>query len=264
MMVWKRIAAGLILLLAAAVFFLALAGSVGVWIVKGPVTERATRVFERIDAALDVADKGLKHVKTSLVRAAKHLDGVRAEQRELARQPQPNNARRRTMARTVQRTVAPDLASTHEKLQTAAEAAAVVNSVLEDMRTFPFLSASRLDVAPLTEINSRLSAVESSAWELSRLLSEPQPDSAPDAVTPQLSQVDQALKRMGVLIDDYEPRLTQVRQRAEQLKSRTFAWITPASVLVSLGCFWIALSQVSVLAHAWSWSRRSCSDNSRP
>jgi hypothetical protein len=59
MNVCKRILAGLTLLVSAAMLLLGLAGGVGVWIVKGPVTDKATPVFERIDAALDVAERSL-------------------------------------------------------------------------------------------------------------------------------------------------------------------------------------------------------------
>jgi hypothetical protein len=41
--------------------------------------------------------------------------------------------------------------------------------------------------------------------------------------------------------------------QTQVLKSRTLPWITPAAVVVSLVCLWIALSRVSVLAHARSW-----------
>src|SRR5262249_51068883 len=58
MRVGKRILAGITLLLGVAGLLLSLAGGVGVWIVKGPVTERATHVFGRIDAALTVAEQG--------------------------------------------------------------------------------------------------------------------------------------------------------------------------------------------------------------
>jgi hypothetical protein len=46
---------------------------------------------------------------------------------------------------------------------------------------------------------------------------------------------------------------TEVRQRAEGLKSRALLWVTPAAVLISVVCFWTALSQVSLMSHAWSW-----------
>jgi hypothetical protein len=105
----------------------------------------------------------------------------------------------------------------------------------------------------LTGINDGLTRVESSAWELLRLLGESGPEADAGAASTQLSQIDQTLKTMQGWIADYEPQLLQVRQRTEALQSRTLPWITPAAVLITLVCLWIALSQVSVLAHAWSW-----------
>ncbi len=251
MKVLKRILAGFTLLLAAVVLLLSLAGGVGVWLVKGPVTERATRVFERIDAALDIADKALGQVKDSLARAAERLDSVREEQRKLAQQPQKVNPLRRLIARKVQQNIAPEVGNAQEKLHTVAEAAVVVNSVLEDAGNLPFLSATGLDSDRLAEISNRLAGVGPAAWELSRLLGEPGGDAG--GAGTQMSRVEQAVKTVQGLLTEYEPQLTQVRQRTEALKSRTLFWITPAAVFISVACFWIALSQVSVLVHAWSW-----------
>jgi hypothetical protein len=257
MRVCTRILAGLTLLLGAVGLLLGLAGGGGVWIVKGPVTARATRVFERIEAALDVADQGLAQAETSLARAAERLDGAREEQRKLAREPQGSSALRRTLARTVQRTVAPELGDAHQKLHTVAEAAVVVNSVLEDVGSFPFLSTSGLDIDRLNEINDRLADVGPAAWELSRLLGEPAAGPDSDAASAQLFRIEQALKTMRRLIAEYQSQVRQVRQRTEAVKSRTLPWITPASALVSFVCFWIALSQVGLLFHAWSWWKHS-------
>jgi hypothetical protein len=259
MKVLKRILAGFTLLLGAAVLLLSLAGGVGIWMVKEPVTDRATRVFGRIEAALDIADKGLDQVKKSLARAAERLDSVRDEQKKLAQKPQKINPLRRLLARKVQQNIAPEVGDAQEKLHTVAEAAVVVNSVLEDVGNLPFLSAAGLDSDRLKEINNRLATVGPAAWELSRLFGEPEGD-AGDAST-QLSLVEKALKTMQGLIAEYEPQLTQVRQRTEALKSKTLSWITPAAIAVSLVCFWIALSQVSVLSHAWSWWKRSGHNN---
>jgi hypothetical protein len=247
----NRILTGFTLLLGAAVLLLSLAGGVGVWLVKGPVTERATRVFGRIDAALDVADTGLDQVKKSLARAAGRLDSVREEQRELPQKQEKINPLGRLMARKVQQNIAPEIGNAQEKLHAVAEAAVVVNSVLEDVGHLPFLSVTGLDSGRLTDLNNRLAAVGPAAWELSRLFGEPGGDMG-DA-NKQLSLVEKALKTMQGLIAEYEPQLTQVRQRTEALKSKTFSWITPAAVLISVACFWIALSQVSVLIHARSW-----------
>ncbi len=257
MLVCKRILVGLTFLLATVGLLLSLAGGIGVWMVKEPVTERATWVFERINAALDVADQNLDHAKTSLARAADRLDTARAEQRRIAQAPQRAGTMRRMLARTVQRSIAPELGNAHEKLHTVAEAAFVVNSVLEDVGSFPILSVSGLEVESLTEMNSRLANVAPAAWELSRLLGEPAGESDEDGAGAQFFRIDQTLKTVQRLIAGYKTRVAQVRQRAETLKSDTLTWITPAAVLVSVICLWIALSQVSLLCHAWSWWRPS-------
>jgi hypothetical protein len=257
MKVCKRILAGLALLLGTAGLLLSLAAGVGVWIVKEPVTARATNVFGRIEAALDVADQGFDHVNSSLARATERLDSARQEQRKLAQEPQKNRALGRLLARTVQQRIAPEIDDAHETLHTVAEAAVVVNSVLEDVGNLPFLSVSGLDLGRLTEINSRLADVGPAAWELSRLLGEVGSKSESDAAATQLSRIEQALKTLRGLIAEYESQVTQVRQWTQELKSRTLPWITPASVAASLVSFWIALSQVSVLAHARSWWRHA-------
>jgi hypothetical protein len=260
MMLGKRILAAIALVLGTAMLLISLAGAIGVWIVKGPVTERATHVFERIEAALNLAGQTLDHVDTSLARAAERLEGAREEESKLAKEPQRANAMRRTLARTVQRTIVPEVGNAQAKLHSVAEAAVAVNSVLEDVGSLPFLSTAGLDTDRLAEMNSRLADVGPAAWELSRLLGEPGPES--DEAGGQLSRVGQAVQTLRTSVADYKSQMTQVQQRTEALKSRTLQWITPVAVLISLICFWIALSQVSVLCHAWSWWKQPGPQNS--
>jgi hypothetical protein len=257
MRILRQILAGFTLLLASLILLLSLVVGIGVWIVKGPVTAKVTRTFERIDAALDIADQGLDHVKTSLDNAAERLDKVRQDRRQLPREPAKLNAARRFLSRTVQRQVAPEISDANEKLHTVAEAAFVVNSILEDLGNFEFLSVAGLDLRQLTEMNNQLAGVAPAAWDLSRLIGESPAAPGSDTDTAQLSRVDRTLKTIRGLVAEYEPQLTQVRQRTEALKSRTLRWITPAVALVSVISFWIALSQVSLLCHAWSWWKHS-------
>jgi chromosome segregation ATPase len=259
MMVCKRILSLITLFFSTIGLLLSLAGGVGIWIMKQPVTEKATRVFERIEGALDLADQGLDQVNQSLANAADRLESVREEQRKLGAEPQRGNVARRLMARTVQQRIAPELSDAHEKLDKVAQAAVVANSVLEDLGNFPLLSASGLDLDRLGEVNRTLSQVESSAWELSRLFGETEADAGAE-----MSRIEHALKRMRELIVEFELRVTEVRHRTEELKSRTLGWITPASILISLACFWIALSQGSLMCHAWSCWKHSGRNNSRP
>jgi hypothetical protein len=257
-----RTLAGFTFLVSLVMLLLSLAGGVGVWVVKEPVRAKATHAFERVEGALDVADQSLDHVKASLARAAERLDGVREEQRKLAANPPKLNTMRRFLTQTIQQRVAPELGDANEKLHTVAEAAVVVNSVLEDLGTFPLLSVTGLDVDQLRDLNGSLSQVATSAWNLSRLLGEPPPPSDPDAAAMQLSRVERTLKTIQGLVAKYEPQLREVRQRTEELKAKTLPWITPAAIIISVVCFWVALSQVSLMVHACSWWRRAGKGNS--
>jgi hypothetical protein len=109
-------------------------------------------------------------------------------------------------------------------------------------------------------MNDRLATVAPAAWELSRLLGEPEADS--DAARNQVSRIERTLTTLRERIAEFEPQVTEVRRRTEWLKSRTLPRVMPAAVVISAVCFWVALSQISVACHAWSWWNRSSHDNS--
>jgi F0F1-type ATP synthase membrane subunit b/b' len=254
----KRILAGFILLLAAAMLVFSLAAGIGIWFVRAPVMDRATTLLGRIEAALDAAGQGLNQVKASLGRAADRLNEVTDEERELARGPQKkSDKRRQLLAQKVQQRLAPVLGDSYAKLQKIAEAAVVINSVLEDVGNLPGLQVAGLEGNQLEAINSQLAAVSSSAWALSRLLGEPASAAGHDPVDEQLSQVEQSLQKMQTLLAQYEPRLTQVRQQTATLKARALGWITPGTIGIALVCYWIAFSQAVMMSRAWSWWRKS-------
>jgi flagellar biosynthesis chaperone FliJ len=245
----RRIAAALVCLVSLVGLILSLAGGIGVWIIKEPVQQKVLYLFGRVETKLDIAEQGLDHAQESLTRAAERLESVNEERRKAAQQPQPGGIGR-FLARTVQQRLAPELGNAQETLHTVAEAAVVVNSVLEDVGSFPMLATSGLDLTRLTEMNSRLADVGPAAWELSRLLGETSADS--DA---QASRIERTLQTLPKLIADYQAQVAQVRERVDAIKAKVLFWMLPGAILISFVFFWIAFSQVSVLFHARSWWR---------
>jgi hypothetical protein len=69
--------------------------------------------------------------------------------------------------------------------------------------------------------------------------------------------MDQILKRITRLLDEYGPRFSELRARTMALKSKALRWITPAAIIISVVCFWMALSQISLIFHARAWWRLS-------
>jgi hypothetical protein len=253
MTVFKRLVAGLALLLGVVGLLLSLAAVVCVWVVKGPVTARATRVFERVDAGLKVVDTSIVEAQKSLARAADNLEAVKEERKQVPHDAPRGDPKRLAVAGRV-RTLAPDLSSAHEALHAVSDAAVVVNSVLEDVGNFPLLSESGLDTDELKDLKKRSNGVGSAAWELSGLLEGPSKD---DEAGDRVSRIEGGLTTMRRALGEYHARAMQARQRTDALRSRVLTWITPAAVIFSLVCLWVALSQISVLSHAWSWWKSS-------
>jgi hypothetical protein len=250
----RRILGAIGCLLAVTGLLLSLAAGVGVWVLREPVTARTTQIFGRIDVGLDLAEKGLEHARQSLTQAGARLEDVKQERMQPTRQPRKGDTSRKFLARTVQKKVGPELDDARQKLQAVAEAAVVVNSVLDELGSVAGISVPGFDTDRLAEISARLDKVAPAVWELSRRLGEGEPDAEADA---QLSGVEQGLQTLRERVGDYESQVGQVRQRETEIKARTLSWITPAAILLSLVCFWIALSQICILTRAWSWFKSS-------
>jgi hypothetical protein len=249
----KRIAAGVVMLLGVVGLVVSLVAAVGVWVVRAPVLARTTAIFGRVEAAIDTADRGLDHAQTSLARAGERLESLREDQKKSTEDPGKSAALRRGMARTLQQRLAPELGDAHATLHTVAEAAVVVNSVLEDVGNVPLLATSGLDVDRLDDFNRRLADVGPAAWELARLLDES--GSGRDPADAGLSQIEHTMKTLSGRIAEFQVQVAQARQRTETLKVRIISSITWTAVVVCVISVWIAFSQVSVLCHAWTWWR---------
>jgi hypothetical protein len=248
----RRTVAGLVFVLAPVVFLLSLAGAVGVWVVKGPVAEKATRTFGKAESALNLAAEGLGQARASLDRAAEGLGQAREEQRARAGEPRrgPN------LSRMIARSVSPEIAEAGGKLHAVAEAAVVVNTILDDVGNVPFLSTAGLDLDQLKQVNEQLARVGPAAWDLSRRLGESGNAPGP-AAADELSQVERSVAAVRGLLAEQEPRVAAARGRTETVKATVFRWLTPVAVLVTALCVWVAFSQISLLAHAWQWWKGS-------
>jgi hypothetical protein len=247
----KRILGALALLLGTIGLIGCLFVGVGVWVVKEPVTTKATQVYDRADNGLAKAEKGLDLAQQKLDRAEKRLAEVKEERRKA--QESRDDRGRRAVARMVKQTLGLELSGASDSLHTVAEAVVVVNSVLEDLANFPYLSVTGLDADRLRDMNERLDGVGSVAWELSLVLGDGENKQADQ----ELSTVEGILKMLQERIADYLTQVKQVRQRAAEVKARTLFWITPAAILISSVSFWLALSQICILTRAWSWVRPS-------
>jgi hypothetical protein len=254
----KRILAFFAFSLGLVGLLVSLALVVGVWVAKDAATSNVTKVFSRVDDTLGTVDKALVRVKSSLDNASNRLAAVKELQIKGGKAPAERIQSRRLLARSFVNEVAPELGDARGTFQNVADGVVVANNVMDNIGNYPLLSDSRMSSERLSEINTRLSQLEASALELSQLLSEQEPDS--EAIGDQLSKANEALSGLRRLVSDFETPFGEVHQKVETLKTRIHAAIMIAAILITCIFGWVAISQISIMAHAWSlWRRQSIS-----
>src|SRR5262249_46168069 len=151
------------------------AGIIAGWVYQKPLTERTTTVFGRVERPLDVAIRSLRQVNTSLDRARANLKTIQETHGPAAPPPTETNFFRRMAVPAAAKELSPQIGNVRQTLNTVAEAAVVLNSVLDDVNDLPGGSLPSLDQKKLVEIRDRLSGIDSSAQELDAMLSDGPP-----------------------------------------------------------------------------------------
>jgi hypothetical protein len=259
-MPWIRRGFGLLVVLVAVVFLAAaLGGSIGVWFVREPLTARATRVFDRVEAGLDASERGLGLANASLRKAAESVEAVQNGQAQLGRDAGQNRRALRLIASQIDRSLAPQVEDTRRRLLSVAEAAVAVESVLGDLNEFPSVSVSGPGAERVQQTQAKLTELAALAQQLSGMVKDrgAAEGTASARVGTSVVNIAEVLQAIQALAAEIEERVASARQEVARLQSRTLTAIERGTVVVSLVLLWIALAQVSLLAHAWSWVKRT-------
>jgi hypothetical protein len=250
----RRLFAVFVILVSAAFLIAALAGSVGVWVVKGPLIERTTKIGDRVDRALGLAERGLGEADASLQKATESVNAIKGHHAKLGGDKEQNRFLMRLIAMRIDDGLAPQVQDTRQRLLAVTEAAVAINSVLGDLNELPSGSISGPDADRLKQISGLLMQLAASAQELNGMLTNPKPEGvSADAVGSRVVNIDQLLQTIRARVADYLLQVTDFKQQVDTLRSRILRAIDLGTPIASLVFLWIAVSQISLLVHAWSW-----------
>jgi hypothetical protein len=135
------------------------------------------------------------------------------------------------------------------------EASVVINSLLDGIKDLPLTSLTGIDAGQMRQIESTLSGVATKSQALSAALGDSLPEEGP-GLDDRTSEVQEGLNRVLQLLSEFQSEVKRVQTRLAELKPETLAWIKAAPFIITVVLAWVALSQMSLFAHAWSWLRR--------
>lgn len=231
-----------------------LAGVVGVWVARGPATDRVVTWLGRIEPVLEAADNAFVRVNGELQRARSYVDRVETTVTQLGADVINNRLVLTVISNTVGGQLVQTVVRVGEAATSVGETVRSVNNTLEAINALPFASAPSLpdDVVAVAE---RMASLRAEVQALQDRVSGFKADVVGGAV----AEVTDRTARIDALLADIEARtirhgeqIRQVRQAVAIAKSEAPGWITLAALGATLLLLWIAFSQAVVFLGAWS------------
>jgi hypothetical protein len=254
----QRILAVVVLLLSAVVFAACVAGAIGVWVIRDPLLTRGTRILDRTDSYLREAAEGTGQINTALVRADASLDTVRKAPPPMGKPDFKTRMALRMAADTIRNDVNGRVGGAREQLLNVTEAAVVANSLLGDVNELPLVDRADLDAADLRQASGHLTQVADLSRQLSDMLEKGETKDGKelgDAVNEKTSAVARTLGLATTATQSFEGKLDRAREHVAVVRSRFVTGVNVGTPVACVVLLWLALSQVSLFAHARGWLR---------
>jgi hypothetical protein len=235
---FRRLIAFLFVILGVVGLLACLAGIAACWYFRPGVTGKATHACERTEVVLEVTNKSLKRVEASLAQARTDLATVPKEP------PAPQlSPLKKAALRQVTNGFVPQLENAGQTLNTVADAAVVLNSLLEGMGQIPLVHMTPLDMDQVQGAAGKVKELGETARTLNTLLDEMSGNDA-DQTTARIEDgLAQAISRIGELTK----RLTDARDQIQEIHANLGRWLTTAAIVLTVLLAWIALGQLCLV-----------------
>jgi chromosome segregation ATPase len=241
---------GLFLVLSVAVIF-------AIWIYNEPLTQRVTAQLNDIDSQLAQAQATLKSSGQELERALRIVDGAQTTLEKLTQQTSSAASLFDSIHSTLDDQLLPELKTTRSRIQSARNTLESLQSVLTGVSNFipgvdlsaPGKVVSDL-IASTKSLDTEISNVETVAQQASTFVSD-----TTFLLGGDLSGTRDSLQNFLTSIHEYQKKVADWRQQADDLKTNAPRWIDQASIALTVFLLWFGISQFGLLLHGLNMSR---------
>ncbi len=254
MIMMRRFAGAVVLLLATVGTVCCVAGIIGTWTFCQRAPERVEKVAAGLDAALQRALDATQNARRAVANARAEVARVAKEPPERA-DGGTNRRGSRALRTLLQQRVGPNLNDLSGRLATLSDGAVAVAALLQSFEGLPLGRMDHLQPDQLEEWRSQVQHLSATLRQLEAAVGEgDQEPSGPD-VAAATSQVDLVLERCQATADGWQSSLDGARDELARARTLILRWLWPAGILVMLLVGWVALGQISLFAHGLQWCR---------
>jgi peptidoglycan hydrolase CwlO-like protein len=233
------------------------AGIVVSWTAGSALKDVSNKVLTGVERGLDATDDALDRVDDRLEGARANINTVEEAVTQVGEDIEETNFALLLIEETVGEELLPKIESAQETLSTVRASLVAFNTTLEAANEIPFVSAPTL-TDELDAASERAAESKSAVDEMKTAIKVAKSgavDGAVGAITQRTSKIDNAMEELQGEVADYQSKIAKVDDDVSSLKSRIRLWIDVATIIVSLGFVWVAISQVAMLGLGWSYLR---------
>ena len=151
-------------------------------------------------------------------------------------------------------TLAPQLQDSGRTLETVADSAVVVSSLLEGFEGMPLGPSAPLDANQLRDAARQVKRLGATADKLLALVGDATRNHA-DEADAQTAAMEKGIARALPTIRDMEQQVQSVRDRVVEVRTHFVGWLTTAAVVATVLLTWAGIGQLSLVFHGLELSR---------
>ena len=254
---FRRIFAGILILLSAILLVLSLVGIGAIWYYNEPATREATGLLKEADVELALAQATLKSSEQELVRALRIVDNTQAAMDKLMEQSDSAENFFDTIQNTLDDRLLPELKTTRTRIEEARLTLENLQTILTGISSFVpgvDLNMPNTTVANLIEsaesLDTEIASMEVLATQASTFVSD-----TSFLLGGDLTETRDSLQKFLSAIQDYAEKVALWRRQATDILENTPKWIDQASIVLTVFLVWFAVSQFSLLLHGIAMQR---------
>ncbi len=253
-----RIGGLVIIILSVLVMVLTISGIVGVWAVNEPLTTTILDVLKPLEEALSFAADLLERIGELVERARGVVDTIDAMAEALGANIEENRLILNLISKALGDELEPVVQTVAEVVDTVNTAATTLDNAVKVARAlpFPYLDKYETEITRLEEASAEVLELTASLQDLETRADERRSETAEDivsVVTTRTSKMHAILDEVQADVDYYDAQVGDLQERVGLLKARIPLWIDLAAIVITVLLLWLALSQVSVFIHGWSF-----------
>ena len=130
-----------------------------------------------------------------------------------------------------------------------------LSSLLQSFQELPLGQTSRIKPDELEGLADQASQLSVALGRLQAVVGEEDKDVSEKEVAVAASEMDLVLQKCQSRLDDWQSNLDAVSEEFQHVKAEILDWLRIAAITVTVACVWVAVSQISLFAHACKWFR---------